>query len=229
MSPQLPFRVVLALACLSCSLLSRRADAEQPNTHDGLFLRFAGGFGLAADPAKVESPGVDVTGTLSGNGFAWDLAVGGTPSPGLVLGGGLFGAHIPGPVADDMKATVGGLVDLGGDVEFESLTFGLLAPFVDYYPSPEKGLHLTAAVGLGLLAVGDGKLQDTTYVPFQDHGGTGIGALAGVGYEWWVANQWSLGVVAHVTYAAPAGDDDGNTDWQHHLWLPALLVSATWQ
>lgn len=127
-----------------------------------------------------------------------------------------------------MDATIGGVVDFNGDVEFEGMSFVLVAPFIDYYPSPSQGLHLTGALGLGLLAVGDGTLEGSTYVPFQDHGSAGLSGMVGVGYELWIANQWSLGALARVTYAAPAGeDDDDETEWQHHLWLPALLLTAT--
>jgi hypothetical protein len=219
----------LALLALSAvTLAPTLASAEQPRTHDGFYLRLAGGFAIAIDPAEAEWPGVNVEGTLGGTGVAWDIAAGGTPTPGLVLGGGIFGAHVPSPEADDMEATVVIVGDINGDVEFDGMTFALLAPFIDYYPSPREGLHLTAAVGLGLLSVGDGTWEGTTYEPFQDHGSAGVGALVGVGYEFWLADRWSLGALARVTYAAPAGDDDDQTDWQHHLWLPAGLLTVTW-
>jgi hypothetical protein len=226
MSRPLSLRWSAPLLNLALLLAARPSEAASER-HDGLYLRLAGGFAGAVDPARVERPGLEVEGTLSGTGIAWDAAVGGTLGSGLVLGGGLFGAAVASPEADDMEATLGGLVDFNGDVEFDGMSFVLVAPFVDYYPSPTEGLHFTGALGLGVLTVGDGTLEGLTYVPFQDHGSAGLGGMVGVGYELWVANQWSLGALAHVTYAAPAGEDDDQTEWQHHLWVPAVLLSAT--
>ena len=226
-NPCLKLASLLGLPLL-VGLTPQSAAADQPKQHDGFYLRLAGGFTSMVDPAQVDAPNVEVDGTVTGNGVALDVALGGTPAAGLVIGGGIFAAHLPSPKADDMDASVAGLFDFNGDVEFDSFNFALLAPFVDYYPSPRSGLHVTGAIGLGWIGGGDGTLQNSSYVPFQDHAGVGPGFLAGVGYDWWLADQWSLGVAARVTYAAPAGDDDDDTEWQHHLWLPAVLATLTW-
>ncbi len=203
------------------------SHAERPRTHDGWFLRAAGGVSMAFDPAAVTAPGVRVEGTPSGTGAAFDLLVGGSPMPGLILGGGGFLTYVPNPRADNMKATVGGFLNLDGDVKFDGATVALLAPFVDYYPDAHGGLHFTAAIGVALLSMGDGTLVNSTYQPFRNHGAVGAGASGGVGYEWWVGDRWSVGVLGRLAYAAPSGDDNDQTEWQHHLWLPALLITAT--
>ena len=185
------------------------------------------GLTLAIDPAEVDAPGVQFTGTPTGTGFAFDLAVGGATQNHSWAEGAAFVHYVPSPDADDMQATIGGYFDLNGDVGFDGLSFALLGPFIDYYPNPRQGLHLLGSIGLGILAMGDGTLRNSTYVPFQDHAGAGVGVLAGLGYEWRVDDKWSLGALARVTYAAPSGEDDDNAAWQHHLWLPALLVTVT--
>jgi hypothetical protein len=221
-------RTLISLSSVAlCLSATTGALAEQAETHDGLYLRLAGGLTHAIDPAEVDAPGFRAEGTLSGTGVTFDIALGGSPMPGLVLGGAAFLHHVPELEADDMEGTVGGVFDLEGDVTFDGQTFTLLAPFVDYYPNPREGFHLLGAVGFGVLSMEEGTPDNANSALFQDHGATGPAGLVGVGYEWWLADRWSLGVLGRVTYAAPSGDDDDQTEWQHHLWLPALLCTVT--
>ncbi len=59
-------------------------------------------------------------------------------------------------------------------------------PFVDYYLDPAGGLHLQAGL---LFAAGylDGSGERPGKV------GLGFGGMAGVGYDLFVADEWSLG------------------------------------
>jgi len=178
------------------------------------------------DPANVEGPGFEAEGTASGSGFAFDALLGGSPAPGFTLGGGVFVHHTPKLEADDMEGTLVNAINLSRDIEFDSATLTLLAPFVNYYPDARGGLNFTGAVGLALLGVGDGTVDNTSYVLFQDHGSGGLGMLAGVGYDWWVSRGWSLGVQGRVLLAAPSGEDD-DVEWQHHVVQPGLMLTAT--
>jgi hypothetical protein len=217
----------LSLLVFAFSLTSRPCAADRSRFHDGLYLRLAAGPTQLIDPVTVEAPGVEYDGNVTGFGFTFDVALGGSPSPGLVLGGGAFIHAVSRPEVDDMKATIAGAFDLNGDVEFDGMSFTLLGGVIDYYPDPSEGLHLNAALGIALLSMGEGTVRNVAIDPFfQDHGAAGFGALVGVGYEWWVSNTFSLGAMARIAYGAPAGDED-DVEWQHHVWAPAVLFTAT--
>jgi len=131
---------------------------------------------------------------LSGVAVLDELAFGGTPSPGVVIGGGIYGSTTPSP-----KATVAGI-----DFNMGAVGAGVVGPFIDIYPNPARGLHLEAAFGLAVLTASKGDLQricdsfscENIIFPGDDYVGTGFGFVGGIGYEGWVGEQWSIGGLA---------------------------------
>jgi hypothetical protein len=184
----------LALGLALCA--PALADAD-PRTHDGFYLRLAVGPGYTF--GTLFSAGPDSAST--GADVSTQLAIGWTPRPGLVVGAGTFPMVTPSPSYDH--------VDAGG--QHVSAT----GPFVDYYPDPRTGFHVQGGV---LLAAGylDGGAR-------SGHLGVGYGATAGVGYEWFVGDEWSLGAIARVTAYRLYQVDDSI-----RLAAPALLFAATW-
>ncbi len=145
--------------------------------HDGFYLRIA--LGLGASGALVSSDATSVPNySFAGGGAAGDLWIGGTPTPGLAMGGALAflgAASTTRRVDGDSRS---------GDV---SSTMGLLGFFVDGFPDPERGFHFGGSLGLA---------SDRTTVKNSDRdqfNGGGVGLGAWLGYDMWVSPQWSLG------------------------------------
>jgi hypothetical protein len=111
-----------------------------------------------------------------GLGTALEFALGGTAAPGLVVGG----------MTSPKFLLVGGS-------EFATMSF--LGPFVDYYPDPSNGLHFLGGVGVATTNVPD--RWNSFAVSFE--------ALAGLGKEWWVGSQWSIGLLGRLSYMNPGG------------------------
>ena len=62
-------------------------------THDGFYFRFAIGAGVLSGTASDDSETeLDTTGTA----ILTEIAFGGSPAPGVVIGGGSYDANIPG-------------------------------------------------------------------------------------------------------------------------------------
>jgi hypothetical protein len=113
-----------------------------------------------------------------------------------------------------------------GEVDFETSYFSIFGVLGDYYLNPEQGFHLQAALGLSSLRSGRGELSRATVA--SQHNASGLGAMIGVGNEWWVGKEWSIGVLGRLTYGALQAEDDGGAEWTHSILVPALLFSATY-
>jgi hypothetical protein len=69
-----------------------------------------------------------------------------------------------------------------------------IGPYVDFYPDPTEGLHFQGMVGWGVLdASVDGASGGSA--------ATGVIMQLGVGYDFWVGDQWSIGPLARFAYA----------------------------
>lgn len=150
--------------------------------HDGFYLRMALGLGVSG--VSVSTDAVSVPNySFAGGGAAADLWIGGTPTPGLALGGALTGLGVSSTtrrVSGDSEA---------GDV---MASMGLLGFFVDGFPDPARGFHFGGELGL---ASGVAEVKDSGK-KFQG-GGVGLGAW--LGYDMWVSPQWSLGGLIRFT------------------------------
>jgi len=188
---------VKALALAFVVAATGSACAE-PRVHDGVYVRLGMGGGYAIGTLVAPS-GHDAS---RGPGVATQLAVGWTPRPGVVVGLGTFPSITTSPHYDGTNA--------GG--QHVSAT----GPFVDYFPDPHGGLHVTGGV---LFAVGylDGG-ERTSHIGF------GPAVTAGVGYDEFVADHWSVGAVARVT-----AFDLFHVDDSLRIVAPAVLVTVTHQ
>jgi len=145
--------------------------------HDGFYLRLA--LGLAASGTLVSSDQTRVPNySFAGGGAAGDLWLGGTPAPGLAMGGALSFLS-----ANSTTRRVDG-DSLSGDV---SGSTALLGFFVDGFPDPERGFHFGGSAGL---ASARSSVKNSGQDEFN---GGGLGLAAWLGYDMWVSPQWSLG------------------------------------
>lgn len=189
--------------------------------HDGFYLRMAVGVGYflgRARPADVSDQlADDLEVGISGVSIPVEFAIGGTPTPGLVIGGGAYGIHLP---SGTYKAGHGDKT-LSESADYGSAS--LLAPFIDVYPNPRQGFHFQVAAGYAVANPGKSdKIVDTTL------SGGGFGAMAGLGVEGWVGPQWGMGMLARVQYMSVElkdSDDKNKTDFI--ALTPSLLMSAT--
>lgn len=176
-------------------------------THNGFYFRFGTGGGFFVD--SIDSNNFDAA-ALRGVGVSGELLFGGTPAQGLVIGGGTNGGSVFAPT-----------LEINGRDEPESpeqLALSAFGIFADYYFVPSGGFHAQAFLGYAILQA-DG--SDAGESP------DGFAISVGSGHEWWVGEQWSLGIMLRLLYAS-LSFDPGGLDESHSILLPALLATATY-
>lgn len=143
--------------------------------HEGFYLRTSLGFGdYRASFSDGDQPVRDFS--EHGSSMSMDLLIGGSPSPGLSIGGGLLLEPLFG--ADYDRHGVGA----GSHGGFSTL----IGPFIDGFPDQTKGWHLGGLIGLA------GQSFQNINAPGTDRA-AGIGGAAWFGYDFWVAGEWSIG------------------------------------
>lgn len=202
--------LIAALGAGLVSLVGSVAHASEPRTHDGFFFQGAIGGGYLGADLKLDD--VDYA-TLSGGAVSGGLLFGGTPAPGLVIGGGTANSVALGP---KLELEEGGELDSDSDVSLNLSTLGI---FGAYYPDPHGGLSLQLMLALAVLTVAN---DDTNY----EADATGGAITAGVGYDFWVAPEWSIGVLGRFTYAS-VKDSDDPSDAKLSVMAPSLLATFT--
>ena len=198
--------------------------------HDGFYLRLGLGVG-ALMSSTVKPSGATDSYDITGVSEQIDISLGGTPVPGFVIGGGIFGSFTPAP---SYSQSVNGET---ASVDGGSLMAEVVGPFIDVYPNPSQGFHLMAAVGPAIIsaAKGDPKYVcvsngcGTVEMPGTAYSGTGFGLVAGVGYEAFVGDQWSIGGIARLMYtsATMSPDDSSYVKADVSAIVPGLLFGAT--
>ena len=102
----------------------------------------------------------------------------------------------------------------------------MIGPFVDWYPNVRGGFHAQGALGLATLTPRVFAHPATEKSEYIAIGGA---LLLGTGYEWWVADEWSIGVLAQLGVRVLRGKDDDDLAWTHVVTnSPTLCVSLTY-
>jgi hypothetical protein len=145
--------------------------------HEGFYLRSSLGFG---DYRASFSDGTRSNLDFSerGNSMALDLLIGGSPSPGVSVGGALFLDPLFGA---DYERNGYGAGSHGG---FSTL----IGPFIDGFPDATKGWHLGAMMGLAAQS-----FQNVNATSGKTTTAGGLGGAAWFGYDFWVAGEWAIG------------------------------------
>ena len=119
-----------------------------------------------------------------------DLLLGGTLANLVSLGGGLVIMQI-----SDPELTLDGQDGSGFETD-GSLGVVTLGPFVDVFFGPHSGGHAGGMIGLGSIGLED------------EAGGAsdGVGVAMFGGYDWWVSDQWAVGVNARYLYVRAERD-----------------------
>jgi hypothetical protein len=135
--------------------------------------------------------------TLRGGGLALDVLVGGSPAPGVAVGGGLLVAAMT--AADlEIEGSTNEIATSAGHV--------LIGPFIDGFPQPTGGFHLGGLLGLAQATID--RDDQSTDERFE---GGGFGGAAWVGYDWWVGPEWSLGGLLRMTGSITRDEDEALT------------------
>lgn len=142
--------------------------------HEGFYLRVNVGPGAFWTNVNDKAAGAPQSSSGTAFSFAADVLVGGSPSPGMAVG---VGALTNLAFAMNMN-------DANGTTLSQATQFHFLAgPFFDAYTNPKQGFHLGAEVGFAGSAL-DHPLVSSAF---------GGGAAAWLGYDLWVAPEWSTG------------------------------------
>lgn len=207
-----PARVLVAPASEQPETAETVQDEEEDkggaHVHDGFYMRLALGVGhISASTEKAS--------TLSGWGVAPDIWIGGSPIPGLAIGVTFNGVSVTDPHAEITAADSGGLGPVSGDAP-GTLTYSVFGLAGDFYPAPTGGLHFMAGINYSAFNFTADHGQETKPA-------SGIGLLGGVGYEWWIGREWSVGPLARLHWASVS--DAGTT---FSILSPVLLLGFTY-
>lgn len=182
--------VVLILAFLAGS------SWASPRAHDtGFFLRLSGGFGYARSKVEEGSASLQFSG-MSGDA---NLAIGGCVTPNLALHATILGWLTSDP---EVKECLGGSCETASaeDVDFSLSGFGA---GVTYYFMPAN-MYISGSICAAkvTLSYGSGS-WDSDRGPAID---------VAVGKEWWVGDNWGLGVAGSLGYHS-VGIPDFSENW----------------
>lgn len=224
-------RIVCCLlgSCLVSPALAVPAKpAQEPGAqvHDGFYLRLATGLGAYTEQANSETHEYyegRMRASTRGFAVANEFAMGGTPLPGLVIGGGVYTTEVFTSSVTVNKPRI----ERPGDMSLESRDLSIVGVFVDRYFVSSLGVHAQAALGISSqlgFSVNTGDFgRESSYTP------VGPGLMLGFGVEMWIADQWSLGVLARFSNSVLFGKDSQGARWVHYAsaW-PTFLMTVTY-
>jgi hypothetical protein len=193
------------------------SEAPGVHLHDGFYLRLGMGFGSYSEAIRQED--ADKQTTVSGIASVSEFALGGAVRPGLVFGGGVWTSTILASARTIRgNPPPGEVIDGRGD-------FQLVGPFFDYYPDPRGGLHMQGAIGIANVR---GLSVDSVNFD-KDSISVGGGVMFGVGYDWWVSNEWSVGVLGRLAVGVTGQEDKAGVRWYHAVGgTPSVLFTGTY-
>jgi hypothetical protein len=148
-----------------------------------------GGGGLATD-LDYDAPGLNTT-RVRGGTVGLDLLIGGSPTPGLAIGGGLM-INGAGDAEVTTDTNVGGVESI--ETTQQDAGFSVFGVFFDAFPNPEGGFHVGGMIGLSTFDLNDN--DDTVN---EQRESNGWGGAAWVGFGGFVSSQWSLGGVLRLS------------------------------
>ena len=97
----------------------------------------------------------------------------------------------------------------------------LVGPAITYYLMPAN-VYLTGAVGLSWLRLDNSDVNESARTD------VGFGLNADIGKEWWVGDDWGLGVAGRFWFTHTSTSDSGVSEDENTTGF-AVLFSATYQ
>ncbi len=201
-----------AEAALHPSALEKKCLEPEPGErfHDGFFARSESGLSFYWADVSGAAP----RSSIRGIGQSAVISIGGTPTRGLVLGGTMWTARIDPVFVENDRRVI-------PDDDSVKLTLLRIGPFIDFYPDPVRGFHLQAAALLAIQIESDVKGN-----PIEP-AALGPAVSIGLGYEWFMSGQFSLGLVARAALGQVAREPKAGSE-QMRWFLPDLSISGTY-
>jgi len=179
-----------------------------PNLHDGFYLHMqigGGGTRVSGTDAFGESV------KISGGSLSIGIALGGAITPNLIVFGTLFFSGLGMP-----DVSVGGFAS--GTSNGSAVVTGI-GPGVAYYLEP---FNVYFSGTLGAMAF---EMDDVNgNAIYQTKAGIGCQIL--VGKEWWISQDWGLGVAGEFVGASMKDKSDNGITWSATAF--SLLFSTTY-
>lgn len=221
---------LLTAATWLCTCAISAESQAAPHARDSFYVQLTTGFGLPHFAITADDDGAGApdryTATRSDVSAEGSLLLGMPLRPGLVLGVGGIATMSFGSNRDITRnGQPWALVDVKDQLY---LFTGMVGPFVDIYPSATLGWHAQALVGYA-----QASYAQITQHPYHDGSPSGIGLMAGIGHDWWVNEDWSIGLLGRLTYASlrvnRAPFSGGMPSLSEHVALvsPSLEVTFT--
>jgi hypothetical protein len=177
--------------------------APGAETHDGFYLRFAIG------PAFTNMRSDDLDTTVKGVGGAFALSLGGNVARNLIIYGEL--------VADTASDPT---IEQGGtEIDTENVTAGSVGVGVGLAYYLDSNVYFSGTLSASQLSI----QMDGEEVGESDFG-PGFSAM--IGKEWWVSDNWGLGIAGQLFFASMKDGDNSDITWQ--TTSAGLLFSATY-
>lgn len=209
--------------------LALEPPAKRPGVHehDGFFLRVSSGF--AAWSERVESKesevyGGQVIGRTTGMAQVGDLSIGGTPTRGLVVAASFQTTQL---LASTFRQT-----DESAGAPPSELDPGLrslltIGPQFIWYPNELGGFNAEAGLGLAILIPSDASTVNRDDGELYAAGGAAL--TLGLGQQFWVTEQFSVGVRGRFQGVVVAGEDAQGVLFQHAIVVsPSVLFDVAY-
>lgn len=212
-------RTILTTAAL-CGLCATAQAA--PETHDGFFLQF--NVGPSGQDWTIKDPptlrGVIDEMNVSGTGAQIDISVGAALTEDVIV----FGQVSVNTMIAPKLTLKGGSISASerADEDVSASTVGL-GVGLQYYLMP-AGIYLAGSVLSVQLQIAQDENGDGIS---EDPRGSekGLGFQFRLGKEWWVSEEWGLGIAASYLRAS-IPEKGGNEDWAVNNF--ALTFTATY-
>lgn len=198
------------LIVLAVCLLGASAHGK-PATRDGFFLQF--NIGPATQTWSLDDPAPGLSNmTVEGSGAQFDVAIGGNISENFSIFGQISSASAFGPTVTFEGGGLSASGTTDQDVNASTVGYGV---GVQYAFMPLNLYVAATFLSMQLQIEIDGDRRGSEI---------GSGGMLRVGKEWWVSDEWNLGVALHFI-GGSIPDEDNSEDWS--VSNAGLTFSAT--
>jgi hypothetical protein len=176
--------------------------------HDGLALRLSLGFGYSSSSESYEGNDFSVYGVSA----PMSIAIGYTVTENLIINADIFGAGVINPTFK--------LNGQSASLDNTSITHAAFGVGFTYYIMPSN-MYIAGSIGCA-----QSQLKTTIgNVTNKHETEMGLGVNLMIGKEWWVSDNWGLGLAGQFIYLSPK---DKNVDSYLNTIAFGLLFSATY-
>lgn len=183
--------------------------------HDGFLLRLSLGVGGGAAAVKDESTSNELT--FAGAAGGTTIDVGGSLGDNLAIFGRVRSAAIVSPTVWLNDEELGSSDAIG-------VSQTMVGVGVSHYIMP-LNLYLGAAVGFALISIE----IERNGVESSYESDLGAGLDLEIGKEWWVSDNWGLGVAGRLSLASADASDDSDEAGDSSALYLAVMFTATYQ